>query len=305
MTAETLGFQTEAKQLLHLMVHSLYSNREIFLRELISNASDAIDRLRFESLADSTLVGDDPDLRIRIEFDADEKTLSVSDNGIGMTREEVIDNLGTIARSGSSEFFGRLTGDQQKDAQLIGQFGVGFYSTFMVADEVTVVTRKAGTEQGTRWTSRGEDDFTVEEADAARGTRVELRLKSDAGEFAESFRLRSIVRKYSDHIAVPVLMPGDAGERGRRRGRRGRDGERRHRVVDAVAQRGGRRRVQGVLQARLARLRGPAGLEPQPRRGQARVHEPALRAAERPVRPLEPGVASRTEALRAARLHHG
>ena len=129
MTAETLGFQTEAKQLLHLMVHSLYSNREIFLRELISNASDAIDRLRFESLADSTLLGEDPDLRIRIEFDADEKTLSVSDNGIGMTREEVIANLGTIARSGTSDFFGRLTGDQQQDAQLIGQFGVGFYST--------------------------------------------------------------------------------------------------------------------------------------------------------------------------------
>ena len=211
MTAETLGFQTEAKQLLHLMVHSLYSNREIFLRELISNASDAIDRLRFESLADSTLLGEDPDLRIRIEFDADEKTLSVSDNGIGMTRDEVIANLGTIARSGTSDFFGRLTGDQQQDAQLIGQFGVGFYSTFMVADEVTVVTRTAGTEPGTRWTSRGEDEFTVEEADAARGTRVELRLKPDAGEFAESFRLRSIVRKYSDHIAVPVVMPGDAG----------------------------------------------------------------------------------------------
>ena len=210
MTAETLGFQTEAKQLLHLMVHSLYSNREIFLRELISNASDAIDRLRFAALSDDGLLGDDPELRIRIAFDADEKTLTVADNGIGMTREEVVENLGTIARSGTAEFFGSLTGDQQKDAQLIGQFGVGFYSAFMVADEVTVLTRKAGTETGTRWSSRGEDEFTVEEAEADRGTSVVLKLKSDAHEFAEAFRLRSVVRKYSDHIAVPVVMAGEA-----------------------------------------------------------------------------------------------
>ncbi len=212
MTAETLGFQTEARQLLHLMVHSLYSNREIFLRELISNASDAIDRLRFAALSDDGLLGDDPELRIRIAFDADEKTLTVADNGIGMTREEVIENLGTIARSGTAEFFGSLTGDQQKDAQLIGQFGVGFYSTFMVADEVTVLTRKAGTETGTRWSSRGEDEFTVEEAEADRGTRVVLQLKSDAHDFAEAFRLRSVVRKYSDHIAVPVIMAGEAAD---------------------------------------------------------------------------------------------
>ena len=212
MTAETLGFQTEARQLLHLMVHSLYSNREIFLRELISNASDAIDRLRFAALSDDGLLGDDPELRIRIAFDADAKTLTVADNGIGMTREEVIGNLGTIARSGTAEFFGSLTGDQREDAQLIGQFGVGFYSAFMVADEVTVLTRKAGTEGGTRWTSRGEDEFTVEEADADRGTCVVLRLKSDAHEFAEAFRLRGVVRKYSDHIAVPVVMPGEAAD---------------------------------------------------------------------------------------------
>ena len=210
MTTETRGFQTEAKQLLHLMVHSLYSNREIFLRELISNASDAIDKLRFAALSDGDLLADDPELRIRIDFDADEKTLTLSDNGIGMTRDEVIENLGTIARSGTAEFFGSLTGDQQKDAQLIGQFGVGFYSVFMVADEVSVLTRKAGTEEGTRWSSRGEDEFTVEDAEAARGTRVELRLKSDAHEFAEPFRLRGIVRKYSDHIAVPVVMAGEA-----------------------------------------------------------------------------------------------
>ena len=212
MTTETRGFQTEAKQLLHLMVHSLYSNREIFLRELISNASDAIDKLRFAALSDGDLLADDPELRIRIDFDADEKTLTLSDNGVGMTRDEVIENLGTIARSGTSEFFGSLTGDQQKDAQLIGQFGVGFYSVFMVADEVSVLTRKAGTEEGTRWSSRGEDEFTVEDAEAERGTRVELRLKGDAHEFAESFRLRSIVRKYSDHIAVPVVMAGEATE---------------------------------------------------------------------------------------------
>ena len=213
MTAETLGFQTEAKQLLHLMVHSLYSNREIFLRELISNASDAIDKLRFAALADGELLRDDPELRIRIDFDADAKTLTVADNGIGMTRGEVVENLGTIARSGTAEFFGSLTGDQQQDAQLIGQFGVGFYSVFMVADEVTVLTRKAGTEAGTRWTSRGEDEFTVDEAEAERGTRVVLHLKADAHEFAEAFRLRGIVRKYSDHIAVPVVMAGEtAGE---------------------------------------------------------------------------------------------
>ena len=210
MTVETLGFQTEAKQLLHLMVHSLYSNREIFLRELISNASDAIDKLRFAALSDGDLLGDDPELRIRIDFDADAKTLTVADNGIGMTRGEVVENLGTIARSGTAEFFGSLTGDQQQDAQLIGQFGVGFYSVFMVADEVTVLTRKAGTEEGTRWSSRGEDEFTVEDAEAERGTRVVLQLQGDAQEFAEAFRLRSIVRKYSDHIAVPVVMAGEA-----------------------------------------------------------------------------------------------
>ena len=210
MTIETRGFQTEAKQLLHLMIHSLYSNREIFLRELISNASDAIDKLRFESLSDDTLIADDPEFRIRIDFDADAKTLTVADNGIGMTREEVIEQLGTIARSGTAEFFERLTGDQRQDAQLIGQFGVGFYSAFMAADEVEVLTRRAGTGEGTRWKSKGEDEFTVEDAEADRGTRVVLHLKSDAEEFAEAFRLRSVVRKYSDHIGVPVVMPAEA-----------------------------------------------------------------------------------------------
>ena len=210
MTIETRGFQTEARQLLHLMIHSLYSNREIFLRELISNASDAIDKLRFESLTDDTLIADDPEFRIRIDFDADAKTLAIADNGIGMTRDEVTEQLGTIAKSGTAEFFERLTGDQRQDAQLIGQFGVGFYSAFMVADEVEVITRKAGTDEGTCWRSKGEDEFTLEEAEADRGTRVVLHLKSDAQEFAESFRLKTVVRKYSDHIGVPVVMPADS-----------------------------------------------------------------------------------------------
>ena len=198
MAKETLGFQTEAKQLLHLMIHALYSNREIFLRELVSNASDAIDRLRFDALANAELVADDPDFKIRVAFDADAKTITVADNGIGMSRDELIGNLGTIAKSGTAEFLSHLTGEAQRDAQLIGQFGVGFYSAFMVADEVEVETRRAGTEAGMRWTSKGEDEFTVEDApDAKRGTRVILKLKGDAHEFADGFRLRQIVRKYS------------------------------------------------------------------------------------------------------------
>jgi molecular chaperone HtpG len=207
-SAETYGFQTEAKQLLKLMIHSLYSNRDIFLRELISNASDAIDKLRFRAIEEPDLIADDADFAIALDFDADAGTLTVSDNGIGMTRQEVIDHLGTIARSGTAEFLGRLTGDQKKDAALIGQFGVGFYSAFMVADEVEVFTRGAGTEEGTRWVSRGEDSFTVEPAEGlSRGTRVVLHLNAESKEFADGFRLRSIVRRYSDHIGVPVRMP--------------------------------------------------------------------------------------------------
>jgi len=211
--AETLGFQTEAKKLLQLMINSLYSNREIFLRELISNASDAIDKLRFEALADDALLAGDPNLCIRIEFDKDAKTLSVSDNGVGMTREEVVANLGTIAKSGTAEFLERLTGDQKGDATLIGQFGVGFYSAFIVAKEVEVLTRRAGQEAGVRWSSQGEDSFTVEDAEGlARGTKVTLVLKDDAEEFADGFRLRSIVRQYSDHIGVPVEMPKEGDD---------------------------------------------------------------------------------------------
>ncbi len=207
MTAETHGFQTEARKLLQLMINSLYSNKEIFLRELISNASDAIDKLRFEALAQPELSEADSDYRILIEFDKDEGTLAVEDNGIGMSRQEVVENLGTIARSGTEEFFANLTGDQQQDSTLIGQFGVGFYSAFIVADEVQVLTQKAGEDQGTSWKSSGEDDFIVDDVDTNRGTRVVLKLKEDALEFADGFRLRNIVRRYSDHIGIPVEMP--------------------------------------------------------------------------------------------------
>lgn len=208
-TSETLNFQTEAKQLLQLMIHSLYSNREIFLRELISNASDAIDKLRFRAIEDQSLLGDESDFQIDITFDKDAKILCIADNGIGMTRDEVITNLGTIAKSGTAEFLANLSGDQQADAQLIGQFGVGFYSAFMVADEVEVRTLAAGVEadQGICWRSKGEDAYVLESIDdASRGTRVILHLKDEALEFAEDFRLRNIVRRYSDHIGVPVRM---------------------------------------------------------------------------------------------------
>ena len=206
---ESHGFQTEAKQLLHLMIHSLYSNKEIFLRELVSNASDAADKLRFEALANPELLQEDPDLRIRIEFDKDAGTITISDNGIGMTRDEVIENLGTIARSGTANFLQKMTGDQKKDAHLIGQFGVGFYSAFIVADKVEVFTRRAGADasQGVHWECHGEAEYTIENVEwPHRGTRVVLHLKDDAHEFADGWRLRSIIKKYSDHIAIPVEM---------------------------------------------------------------------------------------------------
>ena len=206
---ETLGFQTEVRQLLQLMIHSLYSNKEIFLRELISNASDAADKLRFEAIEAPELLKDDPDLRIEISFDGEAGTLSVSDNGIGMSREELIENLGTIARSGTAEFLQQMTGDEQKDAKLIGQFGVGFYSAFIVADRVEVLTRKAGSDDdaAVRWESDGQGEFTVESAEqAGRGTTVTLHLKDEEKEFLEAFRIESLIRKYSDHIAFPVLL---------------------------------------------------------------------------------------------------
>ncbi|MGA0708004.1 MAG: ATP-binding protein, partial [Steroidobacteraceae bacterium] len=211
---ETLGFQAEIKQLLKLMIHSLYSNREIFLRELISNASDACDKLRFASLADPALAEGEP-LEIRIDFDSAARTLTVTDTGIGMTRDEAIANLGTIARSGTAEFLSSLTGDAQRDSQLIGQFGVGFYSSFIVADRVEVLSRKAGAPagEGVRWVSEGSGEFTVETVErAARGTSIVLHLKEDAAAFADAFRLRQLVRTYSDHIAFPVLLRPDGGK---------------------------------------------------------------------------------------------
>ena len=206
---ETLGFQAEVRQLLQLMINSLYSNKEIFLRELISNASDAADKLRFEALATPALLEDVPELQIEVAFDASSKTLSVSDNGIGMSRDELTENLGTIAKSGTAEFLQQMTGDEQKDARLIGQFGVGFYSSFIVADKVEVATRRAGLEarEGVRWESDGQGEFTIESADIEkRGTTVTLHLKDAEAEFADEFRLDTLIRKYSDHIGFPVLL---------------------------------------------------------------------------------------------------
>ena len=207
---QTHGFQAEVRELLKLMIHSLYSHREIFLRELVSNASDACDRLRFAAIADPVLLAEDKDLGIRIDADAAKGTVTITDNGIGMNREDAIANLGTIARSGTAAFFKSLSEGDQKDSQLIGQFGVGFYSAFIVADRVEVRARKAGdpAEAGVRWESGADGDFTVETVtQAARGTQVTLHLKEDAREFAEPFRLRSLIRRYSDHIGFPVRMP--------------------------------------------------------------------------------------------------
>ncbi len=206
---QTLGFQTEVKQLLQLMIHSLYSNKEIFLRELISNAADASDKLRFEALTQPALLESDGDLRIRVSFDADAHTLTIDDNGIGMSREDAIAHLGTIAKSGTGDFLRQLSGDQKKDSQLIGQFGVGFYSAFIVADQVDVYSRRAGlpASEGVHWSSRGEGEFDVDAIDKPeRGTRIVLHLKDDQQDFADGWRLRGIIKKYSDHIGLPIQM---------------------------------------------------------------------------------------------------
>ncbi len=211
---ETLEFQTEVKQLLHLMIHSLYSNKEIFLRELISNGSDACDKLRFEALGNDALYEDDSSLRIRVDHDRDARTVTITDTGIGMTRDEVVDNIGTIAKSGTRQFFESLTGDQAKDTQLIGQFGVGFYSAFIIADRVTLTTRRAGLPagQGVRWESGGDGSFTLETIDRKnRGTEVVLHLREGEDEFLDGFRLRSVIHKYSDHIPLPIEMLREAG----------------------------------------------------------------------------------------------
>ncbi len=214
---ETLGFQAEVKQLLDLMIHSLYSNKEIFLRELISNASDAEDKLRFEALSNSALYEDDSELKIRISYSKEDRTITIADNGIGMSRDEVVENIGTIAKSGTREFFQSLTGDQRKDANLIGQFGVGFYSAFIVADRVTLTTRRAGlpADQGVRWESTGQGDYTLENLDKpGRGTEVTLHLREGEDEFLSGYQLRTIIRKYSDHITLPILMLAETSEEG-------------------------------------------------------------------------------------------
>jgi molecular chaperone HtpG len=208
-TRETLGFQAEVKQLLHLMVHSLYGNKEIFLRELVSNASDAGDKLRFEALADPALFENDHDLKIRVAYDTAARTITISDNGIGMSRQEVVEHIGTIAKSGTREFFQQLTSDRAKDANLIGQFGVGFYSAFIVADTVTLVTRRAGLtpEHGVKWESAGQGEYTIETIEkGTRGTEVTLHLRPEEDELLSGHRLRAILRKYSDHITVPIVM---------------------------------------------------------------------------------------------------
>lgn len=204
---QSMPFQAEVKQLLQLMIHSLYSNKEIVLRELISNASDAADKLRFEAISNGALYDGDSDLKIRIAFDKDARTVTISDNGIGMNRDEVISNIGTIAKSGTKEFFNALSGDQAKDANLIGQFGVGFYSAFIIADKVSLTTRRAGETTAVRWESSGEGDFTLEEADkATRGTDVVLHLREAEDEFLSDWKLKTIIRKYSDHITLPIVM---------------------------------------------------------------------------------------------------
>jgi len=206
---QTLGFQAEVKQLLQLMIHSLYSNKEIFLRELISNASDAADKLRFEAINNGALFEDDPELKIKVSFDKENRTITISDNGIGMSRDDAVEHLGTIAKSGTKEFFSKLSGDQQKDAALIGQFGVGFYSGFIVADRITVETRRAGlsADEGVRWESTGAGDFTVEAINKpSRGTDIILHLREGEDEFLSSWQIKSVIRKYSDHISLPIVM---------------------------------------------------------------------------------------------------
>ena len=204
---ETLNFQAEAKQLLQLMIHSLYSNKEIAIRELVSNASDAADKLRFQALDNSKLYEDDSDLKIKIDYDKKKRTITITDNGIGMNREDIINNIGTIARSGTKEFLSKLSGDEAKDANLIGQFGVGFYSSFIIADEVTLETRRAGSKEAFRWKSKGDGEFTIEAIDKqSRGTDITLTLKKDEDEFLDDWRIREVVKKYSDHITLPIVM---------------------------------------------------------------------------------------------------
>ena len=308
---ETLGFQAEVKQLLKLMIHSLYSNKEIFLRELISNASDAADKLRFEALSDDALWESDPELKIRVAFDKAARTITISDNGIGMNRQEVIEHIGTIAKSGTRQFFEALTGDQAKDAHLIGQFGVGFYSAFIVADKVTLITRRAGlgAEHGVNWESAGEGDYTLETVEkAGRGTDVILHLREGEDELLSSWQLKSIIRKYSDHITLPIVMKKEEW-----------DAEKKETVVkdedEAVNQASALwarpkseitpeqyeefyKHVAHDFEAPLAYVHAKV-------EGKQEYTQLLYMPGPRPVRPVGPRAAPRHQALRAPRVHHG
>ena len=279
---ETFGFQAEVVQLLDLMINSLYSNKEIFLRELISNASDAIDRLRLELLSQGEDPEDEGPLRIRVSYDPDARTITVADNGIGMSRAEVIEHIGTIAKSGTREFFQALTGDQRKDATLIGQFGVGFYSSFIVADRVELTTRRAGLapDQGVRWNSDGRGEYTLEAAERpSRGTTIVLHLRDGEDDLLSGFRLRSIIRKYSDHISLPILMPAEKADRDARRAGRGPGRQPGLGAVGAAQERDQRPGLHRLLPAHLRRLRRPAHLGAQQDRGHLRVHAAAVHPA--------------------------
>ena len=307
MTETVQPFEADVGRVLDLVINSLYKEREIFLRELITNASDACDKLRYQSLSQPELLGDDPELKIRILADEAEGLLTITDNGIGMDRDELVENLGTIARSGTSEFLSQLSGEQDQDLKLIGQFGVGFYSVFMVADRVVVQSRKAGAEQGWLWASDGRTGYTVQEAPAGtpRGISVTLHLKEDAKEFLDGWRIRQIVRTYSDHIALPIILetrpkPGDtktnlpeprADQRGQGH-------------LDAAQERDHRGAVQGVLPPRGARLRRAVRAGAFHRRGGALLHGTAVRPGLAPVRPVRPEAPARGEALCPPRVHH-
>jgi hypothetical protein len=314
------SFQAEVAQLLHLVTHSLYSNQEIFLRELISNASDACDKLRFEALNNAALYEDAPNLEVRVSFDKAAKTLTITDNGIGMSAQEAIDHLGTIAKSGTKDFMGKLSGDQKADAQLIGQFGVGFYSGFIVADKITVESRRAGLkpEEGVRWTAAARATSRWKPSPAPqRGTSVILHLRDDAEEYLNAWKLKQVIGKYSDHISLPILMEkeewkdGEKPQRRKRRARRhGQDrrvGNRQQgqRPVDAPQEGHHRRAVRRVLQDHQPRPRGAPDLGAQPRGRQHRVHAAAVHPRQGAVRPVEPRQEGGRQAVRQARLHHG
>ena len=312
MAQETMSFQAEVKQLLHLMIHSLYSNKEIFLRELISNASDAADKLRFEAIDNSALYENDPDLRIRVSYDKAARTVTIDDNGIGMSRDEAISHLGTIARSGTKEFFSKLSGDQQKDAALIGQFGVGFYSGFIVADKITVETRRAGlpASEGVRWESAGDGDFAVE-ADRARAARHDDHAASARRRrrvALHAWKLKSIIQKYSDHVALPILMKKEEW-----------DAEKSEMVTkdedETVNQASAlwTRPKSEITDEQYKQFyqhlshdhRRSARVDAQSRRRPQRIHATAVCAGARAVRPVEPRSSQRPQAVREARVHHG